>query len=109
MILYVRAGDNNRTLTTTLLLDNAPFNLTDFAVTCRLVDAAGALAATVTDVTKATQSGDTLGQVATELDTADLVAGTYLLEWVATDGADIVTFPGSDRDRPRLVVRPIAT
>lgn len=111
MTLYARAGDNNRTLTTVLLLDDEPFDLTSHtSITCRLIDSStGSLAASTTAVTRATQSGGTLGQIATELDAAELVAGTYALEWVATDGADVFTFPGRDTDRPTLVVRPAAS
>lgn len=105
--IYMTAGDNDRTITFIMSLDNEPYNLSGFTVECHMVpQGRGTVTTTViTDVVIDPDQVNNTGQIVTTFANTDLVQGEYTLEWEATDGAIIITFPGAAANRPILTVR----
>jgi hypothetical protein len=108
--IHWTAGDNNRTLYYQMRIGRDPFNLSGFTVECQLVpNRATRKAGGTTIVQAGVPAADQVaspGYVLTTFPSAKILEGTYTVEWEATDGTDIVTFPGDAGNRPILVVRP---
>jgi hypothetical protein len=99
--IYIKAGDNERVVTSILRRNGQRFDLSGYVVVCEMT--AGASTNSVTDVTVDPDQVDSRGQIVTQFATADLVAGEWTLEWVATKGAKIITFPGKESTNPVLI------
>ena len=98
--IYRTANDASApSMTCTLSLDGTAIetDLSGEVVTCSLQNRADA-----TDIIDITCTGAAAGVVTTPFAQANLIAGTYTLEWEITGGS---TFPGNKQDRPLLVVR----
>ena len=104
--LYRVAGDSGGSVTLDLLSGGIAYNLANQTLVCYLRNTDGSLAQTVTDVTLRNQLA-TPGRCTTTFTEAQLVEGTYTMEWHVAAGD--LTFPGKRVDRPFLVVRSATT
>jgi len=103
--IYMASADNGRTVTFDLVLDGVNQDLSTATVECHMRDVRSGAVTTVTNVTPDADQVTYPGRIVTEFTAAQLVPGTYTLEWEsATPSADI-TYPGDADARPRLVVR----
>lgn len=103
--IYMTSGDDERTVAFDLMLDGAGQDLTSSTVECHMRNTRTGVVTTVTDVTAHVDQVSYPGRCVTEFAAAQLVAGTYTLEWESTILTNITTFPGDADDRPLLVVR----
>lgn len=103
--IYMVSGDDERTVSFDLLLDGVGQDLGSATVECHMRDTFTGTVTTVTDVTADVDQATFPGRCVTEFTTAQLLVGTYTLEWESTIGTNITTFPGNAEDRPLLIVR----
>ena len=103
--IYMASADDERTVTFDLVLDGVYQDLSSATVECHMRDVWSGSVTTVTDVTPDVDQVTYPGRVVTEFTAAQLVAGTYTLEWESTISTSIITYPGDAGARPRLVVR----
>jgi len=103
--IYMTSADAERTVAFDLLLDNVGQDLTSATVECHMRDTRTGAVTTVTDVTADADQVTYPGRCVTEFSAANLVVGTYTLEWESTISGNITTFPGDGDERPLLIVR----
>ena len=103
--IYMASADDERTVTFDLLLDGVKQDLSSATVECHMRNTLTGAVTTVTDVTPDADQVTYPGRAVTEFTAAQLVQGTYTLEWESTIGTNITTYPGAPGDRPLLVVR----
>ena len=102
---YRTTGDTGPPITVDLLSGGVGHNLSGETVVCYLRATDQTLAQTISTVTPGNQSTNP-GRCTTALTGAQLVDGTYTVEWYSST-ADL-TFPAKRADRPFLVVRSAA-
>ena len=103
--IYMASADHGRTVTFDLLLDGVNQDLTFAVVECHMRDVRSGAVTTVTTVTPDADQVTYPGRIVTTFSDAQLVAGTYTLEWESATPSTDITYPGDADERPRLVVR----
>ena len=106
--IYMASTDTERTVTFDLYLDGEAQDMGSATIECHMTNIRTNTVTTITDIVADADQVANTGRVVTEFTAAQLVAGTYTLEWEATIGTSIVTYPGNGDERPVLVVRPAA-
>ena len=103
--IYMASADAERTVTFDLLLDGVEQDLGSATIECHMRNTRTGVVTTVTDVTPDPDQVTYPGRCVTEFTAAQLLAGTYTLEWESTISTNITTYPGDADERPLLVVR----
>lgn len=104
--IYMVENDNDRGVVFDLILDGTGMNLSNSIVRCHMKNTRNGVATIVTNVVNDGDQSAFPGRCTTTFAASQLVVGTYTLEWQATNGVTIRTFPGSSDDMPLLVIRP---
>jgi len=102
--LYLVADDAGRNVVSTLSVDDSPFNLDGYTVKALLTDTESGAVTEVTTVTVDPDQDTNTGKITTVF--SNVATGTYVLEFEATDGVSVATFPSDGDARRKVVSRP---
>jgi hypothetical protein len=105
-MIYLTENDAGRVVVFDLKIDGVGEDLSSAAIVCHMQNRHDGTAITSAAVTADADQATNPGRVSTEFSATELAtAGTFTLEWQATIGAQIVTYPGNSADRPIITIR----